>query len=68
MIEGGSWDNIKKHMTAFYDATVKEIPTGRMGSAQEVADTVVFLSSPRAAFTTGTNVVVDGGFTKRIQY
>jgi len=33
-----------------------------------VADTVVFLASPRAAFTTGTNVVVDGGFTKRIQY
>jgi len=68
MIEGGSWDNIKKHMTPFYDATVKEIPTGRLGSAQEVADTVVFLASPRAAFTTGTNVVVDGGFTKRIQY
>jgi 3-oxoacyl-[acyl-carrier protein] reductase len=68
MIEGGSWDRIKKNMTPFYESIVKDIPTGRMGSAQEVADTVVFLSSPRAAFTTGTNVVVDGGFTKRIQY
>ncbi|MCP5179102.1 MAG: SDR family oxidoreductase [Pseudomonadales bacterium] len=68
MIEGGAWDNIRKNMTAFYDATVKEIPVGRMGSAQEIADQVVFLSSPRAAFTTGTNIVIDGGFTKRIQF
>ena len=68
MIEGGSWDRIKQGMTAFYDSIVKDIPAGRMGTAREVADTVVFLASPRAAFTTGTNVVVDGGFTKRIQY
>lgn len=68
MIEDGSWDRIKKNMTAFYDSIVKEIPAGRMGTAQEVADQVVFLSSPRAGFTTGTNVVIDGGFTKRIQY
>ncbi|MEZ5595851.1 MAG: SDR family oxidoreductase [Pseudomonadales bacterium] len=47
---------------------MKEIPVGRMGSAQEIADQVVFLSSPRAAFTTGTNIVIDGGFTKRIQF
>lgn len=68
MIEGGAWDNIKKNMTPFYEGILGEIPIGRMGSAQEVADQVVFLSSPRAAFTTGTNVVIDGGLTKRIQF
>jgi 3-oxoacyl-[acyl-carrier protein] reductase len=68
MIEGGAWDRIKQGMTPFYEATLAEIPMGRMGSAQEVADQVVFLSSPRAGFTTGTNVVIDGGITKRIQY
>lgn len=68
MIEGGAWDRIKQNMTPFYEATVGEIPLGRMGSAEEVADQVVFLSSPKAAFTTGTNVVIDGGLTKRIQY
>ena len=67
-IEGGSWDNIKQHMTAFYEATLAEIPMGRMGSAEEVAAQVALLASPRAAFTTGTNVVIDGGLTKRIQY
>ncbi len=67
-IEGGSWDNIKQHMTAFYDATLADIPMGRMGSAGEVAAQVALLASPRAAFTTGTNVVIDGGLTKRIQF
>ena len=68
MIEGGAWDNIKKNMTPFYEATVADVPMGRMGTAEEVAAQVVFLASPRASFTTGTNVVIDGGITKRIQF
>ena len=68
MIEGGSWDMIKKNMTPFYEATVAEIPVGRMGSADEVAAQVALLVSPYGGYTTGTNVVIDGGFTKRIQF
>ena len=67
-IEGGAWNMIKDNMTAFYDATLAQIPLGRMGAADEVAAQVALLASPRAAFTTGTNVVIDGGITKRIQY
>ena len=67
-IEGGSWNMIKDHMTALYDSTLAQIPLGRMGTAQEVANQVALLASPLAAFTTGTNVVIDGGLTKRIQY
>ncbi|MEM9744475.1 MAG: SDR family oxidoreductase [Pseudomonadota bacterium] len=67
-VDGGAWDYIKQNMTPFYEATLADIPLGRMGSAQEIADQVVFLASPKAAFTTGTNVVVDGGITKRIQF
>jgi 3-oxoacyl-[acyl-carrier protein] reductase len=67
-IEGGSWDMIKQNMTAFYDATLAEIPIGRMGAAEEVAAQVALLASPRGGFTTGTNVVIDGGLTKRIQF
>ena len=66
--EGGAWEQIKTHMTDFYDATVASIPMGRMGNNYEIADTVAFLASPRSSFTTGTNVVVDGGFTKRVQF
>ena len=67
-IEGGSWGNIKKHMTAFYDSTLAQIPLGRMGTAAEVAAQVALLASPLAGFTTGTNIVIDGGITKRIQF
>jgi 3-oxoacyl-[acyl-carrier protein] reductase len=67
-IEGGSWNMIKDHMTPLYDSTVKNIALGRMGTADEIAAQVALLASPRAAFTTGTNVVIDGGLTKRIQY
>ncbi len=68
MVTGGAWDRIKTHMKPFYDATLAQIPLGRMGTPEEVAATVAMLVSPRCGFTTGTNVVVDGGITKRIQY
>ena len=68
MIEGGSWDMIQKNMAALYDSTVASIPLGRMGSADEVAAQVALLASPRAGFTSGTNVVIDGSFTQRIQF
>ena len=47
---------------------MKRNPTGRMGTPQEIANTVVFLASERSSFTTGINMVVDGGITRRIQY
>jgi 3-oxoacyl-[acyl-carrier protein] reductase len=67
-IDGGAWDNIKQAMPEIYEGTVAAIPMGRMGSASEVADAVAFLASPRSGFTTGTNMVLDGGFTKRLQF
>lgn len=68
MIEGGSWDFIKENMAPFYEATVKVQPQGRLGSAEEVANVAAFLASPAAAWVNGENIVVDGGFTKRVAY
>ena len=68
MIEGGAWGNIKKHRTPFYESTLAGIPVGRMGRAEEVAAQAALLASPLAGYTNGTNIVIDGGFTKRIQF
>ncbi|MFM5886537.1 MAG: SDR family NAD(P)-dependent oxidoreductase [Novosphingobium sp.] len=38
-------------------------PLGHLGEPQNVADAVVFLASDRAAFTTGSELVVDGGLS-----
>ena len=37
----------------------------RLGTAEEIADAIVFLASPRASFFHGSTVVVDGGYTAR---
>ena len=68
MIEGGAWDQIRQHMKPFYESTLAGIPVGRMGRAEEVAAQAALLASPLGAYTNGTNIVIDGGFTKRIQF
>ncbi|MCW5745601.1 MAG: SDR family oxidoreductase [Alphaproteobacteria bacterium] len=44
-----------------------EIPMGRYGEPQDIADLVCFLASPRASYITGTLIPVDGGL-RRYQF
>lgn len=64
---GGAWEFIENNMPDIYNATLADIPAGRMGTPQEIANAVAFLASPAASLITGVNLVADGGFTKRVQ-
>ena len=43
-------------------AFIERQPMGRLGEAEEVAEAALYLASDEAAFTTGTILLVDGGF------
>ena len=47
---------------------LKRNPTGRMATPEEIAAATVFLCSPRSAFTTGVNLVVDGAISQRANF
>ena len=45
------------------DALVGQIPAGRRGDPDEIAQAMVFLASDEAAFTVGSELVIDGGMS-----
>jgi 3-oxoacyl-[acyl-carrier protein] reductase len=62
LFPGGGWDRRLKADPAAIQAMIeRELPFGRFGTPEEVADVVAFLASPRAAWIAGACVVVDGG-------
>lgn len=64
---GGSWET---HLMERHDEVMNlieaEVPLRRFGRPEEIADLLLFLSSDRAGFITGSCVVVDGGQTRSI--
>lgn len=40
-----------------------KVPQGRLGEMEEIADSIVYLSSPMSSFMTGATLAVDGGYT-----
>jgi 3-oxoacyl-[acyl-carrier protein] reductase len=65
---GGNWSMIKESMPELYAKTLSEMPLGRFGAPTDVANAIVFLSSPLSSYITGSNLVIDGGYTKRVQF
>jgi 3-oxoacyl-[acyl-carrier protein] reductase len=66
--KGGVWNVVEERSPAVFKEMLAHNPTGRMGTPEEVANAVVFLASPRASFITGTNLIIDGALTQRVQF
>jgi 3-oxoacyl-[acyl-carrier protein] reductase len=61
LVEGNGWDRYRLANPGYFEDYVRHgFPMGRLGTAEEVADAVVFLASPRAHWINGRNIPVDG--------
>ncbi len=58
---GGGWERFRaQRPERFAEFERRELPWGRLGAPEEIADVVVFLLSERARWVNGANIPVDG--------
>jgi 3-oxoacyl-[acyl-carrier protein] reductase len=61
LVEGNSWDRYRLANPGYFEDYVRHgFPMGRLGMAEEIADVIVFLASPRGYWINGRNIPVDG--------
>jgi len=68
LVPGGAWDSrLQNDPESISNMLRLNVPLNRFGDPREIADAIMFLCSPRSAFTTGSVFRVDGGQTVSIQ-
>ena len=63
-VDGYLKKNYPGHEKEMYDKLAQTQPIGRMGKPEEIASLALFLCSDAAAFITGTDHVIDGGYMR----
>jgi NAD(P)-dependent dehydrogenase (short-subunit alcohol dehydrogenase family) len=58
-------DKMMKTQADALNAMLKDVPIGRLGRPEEIANAVLWLCSPAASFMVGHALAVDGGYTIR---
>jgi NAD(P)-dependent dehydrogenase (short-subunit alcohol dehydrogenase family) len=53
------WNKIEQAVLPLF----AQVPVGRVGRLEEIADAIAFLASPRAGYITGVNLRIDGGLS-----
>lgn len=66
--QDGVWPGIEENDPELFAQAMGLNPTGRMGTPEETAASVVFLSSPLSSRTSGANLLIDGALTRGIQF
>ncbi|GGW29641.1 SDR family oxidoreductase [Streptomyces griseoloalbus] len=51
-------------IAAYVERVAKEIPAGRVGTAEDIGNAVVFLASDASSYINGIDLIVDGGMTR----
>jgi 3-oxoacyl-[acyl-carrier protein] reductase len=64
--EGGFWDQVKQGNPELYKRASQLSALQRHGTAEDVANAVVFLASPAASYMTGAHLRLDGGALTQI--
>lgn len=62
LAEDSTWEAIEQAVLPLF----AQVPVGRVGTLEEIADAISFLVSPRAAYITGINLRLDGGMLPTI--
>jgi len=66
--EGGVWNMVEKNMPDYFKQAISRNPTGRCATPHEIANAAVFLASPASTYTTGSNLIVDGAISARVNF
>lgn len=65
MVDGAMNDLSDEAARAFQERIINAIPMGALGEARDVANASLFLASDESRYMTGSELVVDGGYTAR---